>query len=213
MGHKSNAKNSSNTSHITRAIHKYGPDIFTIETLADIPHEWLDAAEVAFIAALHATNSLYGYNIRSGGNSYTEWKHTPESLQKMSIASLGREAWNKGISPSKETRLKIAESLRGNIPWNLGVPATEEHKKKLSDAHKGVPLSVEHRRKLAESRRGQKRTPEQCKNISEACMGRTNSEEHKQACRDAVKALWADPMYRENMLKSRREKALAKKEA
>lgn len=29
-------------------------------------------------------------------------------------------AWNKGISPSDETKIKISNTLKGNIPWNSG---------------------------------------------------------------------------------------------
>lgn len=51
-----------------------------------------------------------------------------------------------GHQVSEETREKISNSLKGNIPWNKGIewrprkkrgPFSEEHKKKLSLAHKG----------------------------------------------------------------------------
>lgn len=64
-------------------------------------------------------------------NPFYGRKHSPESLKKMSDAKKGKyageknpmygisiTAWNKGISPSEETKRKISESLKGNIPWN-----------------------------------------------------------------------------------------------
>jgi G:T-mismatch repair DNA endonuclease (very short patch repair protein) len=43
-----------------------------------------------------------------------------ETRHKISEANLGKESWNKGISPTPETRQKIAQSLMGNTPWNKG---------------------------------------------------------------------------------------------
>lgn len=306
--HKRNARKNTNPFKITKAIAKYGEENFIVETLVEVPCEWLDAAEVAFISVLRATDSRYGYNINAGGSGFAEWKsekiskkllgrpswnkgkkgtpawnkglpwsdevkarlrgprrplteehraklrkvrtpeqiqakidartarreaarvkrvermtgernpffgksHSPEVLQKMSVAATGRPSWNKGISPSQETRAKIADTLKGQTPWNLGVAATDEHKKRLSESHKGKRQPLELVAKRTDKIRGVKRTPEQRRNISEACRGRVNSDEHKQACRDAVKALWANPEYREKMLRSRREKATLRKEA
>jgi hypothetical protein len=45
-----------------------------------------------------------------------------ETKQKMK----GRVPWNKGKSPSAETRAKIADALRGQSSWNKGVPMRPE---------------------------------------------------------------------------------------
>jgi hypothetical protein len=39
---------------------------------------------------------------------------TAESRHKMSLARLGKVPWNKGVSPSPETRAKISATLKGN---------------------------------------------------------------------------------------------------
>lgn len=306
--HKRNAKNSINNFYITKSLQKYGAQAFTIETLVEVPREWLNLVETVFIEICRSTDPLYGYNIKKSGCSYSEWKsdkvskamtgrvpwnkgitgqipwnkdipwpeevkvkmrgprepfseerkaklrkvytpeqiaakenrklakrevarisksekmsgdknpffgktHSEESLRKMSEANIGRESWNKGQSPSEETRAKISATLMGNVPWNLGVLATEEHKRKLSESHIGLVQSPETIAKRSAALTGQKRTDEQRKNISEACIGRKNSEGHKQNSSIAGKAKWADPVYRENMLKSRRDKAALRKTA
>jgi hypothetical protein len=58
-----------------------------------------------------------------------------ETRQKISLSKKGTPAWNKGISPSPEIRKKISSSLSGNIPWNKGGQLSEIHRKKLSVAH------------------------------------------------------------------------------
>ncbi len=50
------------------------------------------------------------------------------------------------------------EGTSGYIPWNKGKkmkPRSEEHKRKLSESHKGKKFSKEHKRKLSESHKGQ----------------------------------------------------------
>jgi len=282
--HKRNAKNLSNNFKITLAIAKYKPENFTVETLAQVPREWLNAAEVSFIAACKSNDLLFGYNINAGGSGYAEW--TSEKISKAMAGRIpwnkgkqGPPAWNKGLPWDETTKAKMAgprgpitqqrreanaarnmspdkvlaretkaanrlaerlakkavkseaaviarqkrleekpvleprQFLPGAIPWNKGVPASEEHKLKLSESHKGIIPSAESNAKRAASLRGQKRTEAQRKTMSESAIGRKNSDEHKQSCRDAIKALWADPVYRENMLQSRRDKAALRKAA
>ena len=53
------------------------------------------------------------------------------------MATTKRIPWNKGKQMSKETKLKLSESLKGKIAWNKGIPCTDEHKDKLSNSLKG----------------------------------------------------------------------------
>lgn len=55
----------------------------------------------------------------------------------------GLNAWNKGISPSIETRNKISLKLKGNKPWNTGTvgikpPNSGSFKKGTTPKNKGV---------------------------------------------------------------------------
>ena len=58
-----------------------------------------------------------------------------EQIVKELISSI-----HKGKVETKETRLKKSISLKGNTnaKYNKGIPKSEEHKKKISEAHKGI---------------------------------------------------------------------------
>ncbi len=47
---------------------------------------------------------------------------------------------HKGHIPSEETKKKISETLKGNVPVNKGKPMSEEQKLKLKEAWIGRKL-------------------------------------------------------------------------
>ncbi|HJT49800.1 MAG TPA: NUMOD3 domain-containing DNA-binding protein [Nitrososphaeraceae archaeon] len=62
--------------------------------------------------------------------SHRGYKHSEETKKKMSESHKGQNAWNKGISPSEITRLKLSQALKGKI-------VSEETKLKIGLAKKG----------------------------------------------------------------------------
>jgi len=58
-------------------------------------------------------------------------------------------------------------------------PFSEEHRRKLSEAHTGITHTEETRRKLSESNTGKTLSEEHIRKISEAHTGKTLSEEHR----------------------------------
>jgi hypothetical protein len=79
---------------------------------------------------------------------------------------LGKSPPNKGVSPSKETREKIAAKLRG-------IPLSEEHKLKLKETNnppsrKGSTITEEHKQKISQTHKGRKNSPETLQKMSEA---------------------------------------------
>lgn len=66
-------------------------------------------------------------------------------LEKAHKALRGKPAWNRGISPSEETRRKLSESHKGQVhagtfkkgqaSWNKGKKLSEEHKRKIGLAN------------------------------------------------------------------------------
>jgi hypothetical protein len=110
-------------------------------------------------------------------------KHTESSKAKMrvsqKIAAKKRGSWNKGKTGiySQETIEKIRAAAKAQ-PRRYGFKLSEEHKAKLSAAHKGKPswnkgkkLSEEHIKKLSQAKLGKKLPPrnkEWCERLSKA---------------------------------------------
>lgn len=80
-------------------------------------------------------------------NHFYGKKHSEETKRKISEKKKGNSpAWNKGLSPSIETRKKISNTLKGNI-----VP--DEVRKKISKTLKGRKRSPETINKFVETMR------------------------------------------------------------
>lgn len=163
-----------------RAIKKYGWDnIEHIIICTNLSKEWACKLEQDFIRIYDTHNPKYGYNLTLGGEGtfgYKEtkeqlcrkselmkgntrgkgYKHTPEAIEKIRKASIGRKvsketkekikksrSWYKH---SDETKAKISKSHLG-IQSHC-VPHTEETKKKISESCKGRVVSEETRNKL-----------------------------------------------------------------
>jgi len=68
-----------------------------------------------------------------------------------------------------------------------GIKFSEEHKRKLSEAHKGKKFSEETKRKMSEAKKGRKRSEETKRKISETMQGRKHSEERKRRSSEGQK--------------------------
>ena len=80
-------------------------------------------------------NGMYG---KCGEKHHFFGKHhSDESKKKMSESHKGQIPPNKGKPMSEETKKKISESLKGKPSPNKGKHLSEEHKKKLSEAESG----------------------------------------------------------------------------
>jgi group I intron endonuclease len=168
---------------LKQAFKKYGRENFIKEILevCETPKQ-LDEREIFWIAELQATKREIGYNLAQGGTG-GKTRETP---------------WNKGISPSAETREKLRQKSLGgkgntipHIPWNKGLkidvltPETREiireknlgqkrsveTKLKMSVASKGKPKSEEHKAKLSVVNKGKKLSALTKTKMSEARKG------------------------------------------
>ena len=190
---------------LARAMAKYGVDVFSWEILQDgvIP-ELLDSYEIELIQS-HNTASPNGYNLTHGGEGGI---HTPESKRKISDAIRGKKnpfygkthtpetrqklsEINTGKKHTETSRRKISESLKGRDPWNKGKSGlfhhTEEHKRSVSERHKGKVLSDETRRKISESHKGKPLSEEHRQTLSKAQKGRNHSLETRRKISESNK--------------------------
>ena len=114
----------------------------------------------------------------------------------------GNIPWNKGISPSDETKAKISASLTGR---KLSAEAIE----KTANAHRGMKRSEETKKKMSEAKKGNSgrlgkpHSEESKKKMSEAKLGnkvnvgRQRTEEFKEKCSKSARG-W---MYNKNRTK------------
>jgi group I intron endonuclease len=147
--HKRAAKKGSKTA-IHAAIRKYGPDAFTVDTIADnIPSDWLDAVEIAFISAAKTFGTDHGYNLTPGGDGQP--------------AGTAHPSYGIPLSPERRAKISVA---------HIGKTVSVETRAKLSAASTGTKHSAETRAKMSASRTGVKRPREVVAKMVEARTGK-----------------------------------------
>lgn len=130
---------------VYHAIQKYGWHNVTKEILADgLTHNEACLLEQQTIAELNLTDSQFGYNLTSGGDSGS--RHSEETKKKMS--AITKENWMKEDSPyrteeSKANRRKYIYNDEVNARRKESMKktfATRESKLKRSAIHGGQPI-------------------------------------------------------------------------
>ena len=180
--------------HLQRAWDKYGEDNFEFEIVCSCPkdqtlefeQEFLDVRQPEYNIANCAEASARGRVPWNKGKSLPplseETKRkisessmghivSPETRGKLSEANKGQIPWIKGGHHTEETKRKISEAKRGQASWHKGKPLSEEHKRKISEAHKGLRPSKETRKKLSESHKNP--SAETRRKMSESHKGQT----------------------------------------
>lgn len=152
-----NGKGYKNNDYLKNAILKYGWNNIEHKILYDsLNKEKAEQKEIELIKKYKSNIKKYGYNILSGGNV------------------------SDGIT--EEIRKKISQTCKGRISWNKGIKLSEEHKRKLSEAHKGKIVSEEKKQKLREFFKGRKFSKETREKISIAKKGKPSNLKRKVIC-------------------------------
>ena len=125
--------------HLKSAFLKQGKHNFTVKVLAIAnSRNELNELEIFHIKERNAVLSEDYYNLASGGNAWGSTK-TKETREKISKATKGRRAYNKGIpNPEQSKRMKennpmknkeistrAAEKRKGKPAWNKGLKKNE----------------------------------------------------------------------------------------
>jgi len=134
--------------YLQNVWNKHGEKSFKFWVIEEYPknEEILKLMEIYFIAYYNSyRGDGGGYNLTRGGDGSFGYKHTEESLEKISknrIYKRGKDHPNYGKSPSEESRNKASKSSKNNPVFktiNLGKKASEETRKKQSAARLGKP--------------------------------------------------------------------------
>jgi group I intron endonuclease len=175
--HKSLSKSNKLNYHFYNALRKYGFDSFEWSILyqsKDRDH-CKDVMENYFITEYDTFNN--GYNSTKGGEGTFNHVKTPEGIERIRQANMGKTPWNKGLKLgplSEEQKKKVSDSLKGKSAWNKGIPNTEEQKQKISQSLKdNNPMhDPENRKKVSESLKGRVFSDEWKRKLSEAAKNR-----------------------------------------
>jgi len=99
-----------------------------------------------------------------------------------------------GAIRSEKTRKKLSELNKGKNNPNYGKSFSEEHRRKMSEAHKGKVLSEEHRRKVSEAKTGSNNPNYGKKGKNHPTYGRSHSKEAREKLSKTFKGLkwWND---------------------
>ena len=188
--------------------HKYWVEEISCIDIADIISCSDDAVYHAF-ASLNINRRSKSERQKGKKNSFWRKHHTEETKQKNRVAHIG-------ACLSEETRRKISEANKGQIPWNKGIKGrlhSEETKRKISESNRGVKFSEDHIQKLRKANSGESNpmfgkhhTRESLKKIGEGNKGKHLSEEAKKKLSETRKKLYKDPEFAKKMFK-----AIAKK--
>jgi hypothetical protein len=117
---------------------------------------------------------------------YKLWKqHMSESRKGRKISDIGHKHMSEcriGKPKSKIHKQNISKSCKGRTPWNKGTPHKQSTKDKMSAKKKNIPLSEEHKKHLSESHKGQKPhiTPESIEKNRIAHLNKKASQQTKE---------------------------------
>ena len=146
-------KSSKDNDYLHNAIRKYGWDNFTKQIIHECDSDVVDIFELMYQELWESHYTQNGYNIVIGGQKFRIIDE--ETRHKMSEATKGQVPWNKGLT--KETD----ERVRQNGISLKGRKCSEEARRKMSKSskgqispRKGKKLSKETKLKISESLKG-----------------------------------------------------------
>ena len=130
------AINKKDNNRFHNALRKYGLENWVYCVLEDnVLKANLNLKEIGWIEYY---DSFYcGYNLTLGGGGTVSRICTKETRRKLSESHKGQIPWNTGKHLSVEFKQKLSESLKGRSTWNKGKKMPKETGKKISESLKG----------------------------------------------------------------------------
>ena len=168
--HKSRARKEDSTEYLYRAIRKHGIENFDFKLICVCDNNTLNELEIQYIKEFD-TFGPNGYNMTVGGQGIKNYKHTPETIERLRITSTGK-------FPNDETRKRISDGLMGH-------GCTDEKREKHRINATGVIKKPETIEKLRLASTGRVVSKETGEKLSKALTGKPKSTEHI----DKIKAI------------------------
>ncbi len=203
---------------LQNAWNKYGSDAFTFEVLEYVLPMSLTAREQYWFNR-EKPFGRKGFNVDREAGSRLGNKHTPETIEKLSLSHMGKkqapETIEKRIAPlrgkkrspeaiesmrqarlgkkmSPESKKRMSQAKLGN-QYQLGKKASPEARAKMSQAaiaRKRSPHSPETREKQRQAKLGHEVSSETREKISQVNLGRKHTPEELERKRKASLAMW-----------------------
>ena len=177
--------------YLKRSLNKHGKENHKLEILEFCTsREELKSRETE-IVNLKEIAKKECMNLRVGGQG-RENDHiiTAETRKKMSESHKGQIPWMTGKRHTQETRKKISNAGMGRV-------CKDETRKKISEAQKGHIVSKETRKRISESNIGNYHTDASKQKMSESHKGKILSEYHKQRISNATKNPSVETRYKQ----------------
>ena len=162
---------------LIKALNKYGYNNFKKEILK-ICYTEQEAYEIEkyFIKKFNAVESREYYNIKDGGQGFSS-----EDVKRL----WGNEDFRLKCSNrviSKETRIKISNSLKANPNASIGMKGkihTDEARTKISEALKGKEKTIEHKKKMSEISKKRYKETDMSEKMLEGILRKWEDEDFK----------------------------------
>ena len=138
--------------YLYRSFSKYGVEAFIFPIVVASAHskKEINELEKSWIYGLNSNNTDFGYNLTSGGEGCSGYKHTDEFKKSVSERNKSR-IW------SEESREKLSKSVS---EISKGKKLSKEHKVKIGLANSKRVLSEETKRKIGNASRIRQSSPE-----------------------------------------------------
>lgn len=196
------------------ALRKYGIENFKWEVLCECDNnDMLNIRETMKIIVEHSHVSECGYNMTYGGDGLpVGYKHTEESIQRMSDFQKGRkksEEHKQKIGSSNKGKKRSEDAKQRNRIAHLGKITSETTKQKISNSHKNRIMSDEEKQKRIHALKNRIITDETRQKWSIAA--KNISDETRKRRSDALKGRMISDETRKKMSESAKKRKRRRK--
>lgn len=198
------------------AVGRVIPESARVKSAATLRRLWKEPEFREAMHKAHTTEEGRPARVASGrrlglvhGGMMLGKKHTPDALAKMSAASKGRPAWNKGKPMLPHVMESLLASHRGKPGPRTGKKASPETLARMSASKLGFHHTAEAKAKIGAAGRGRRASPETRAKMSAVQMGRVITDEMKARIRATLLGRTLSPEEKKRRaLKSAATKAM-----